>query len=97
MVLHLGVMEHALDRTYPEKHRGASRLLGAVSPIVGAGIAALAEPSVSVFHEVLAVVAGATILSIFEEEIPSPAEVKLGAFFGGLLAFGALVQARWWL
>jgi hypothetical protein len=97
MVLHLGIAEHTLDRRYPERHRGVWRVLGAVSPILGAGIAAAAKPSLATTHEILAVVAGATILSIFEEEIPSPAEVKLGAFFGGLLAFGALVQARWWM
>lgn len=97
MVLHLGVAEHRLDIAYGREHRGPWRAAAAASPMIGAALWALAEPSIGTFHVLLALVAGATILSIFREEIPPAREVRAGAFFGGIVLFGALVQARWWL
>jgi hypothetical protein len=97
MVLHLGIAEHHLDMAYPREHRGPWRFTAGASPLIGAALWAWAEPSMGMFHVLLALVTGATILSIFREEIPPARDVRAGAFFGGILVFGALVQARWWL
>jgi hypothetical protein len=95
MVLHLGVAEHRLDVTYPAEHKGPWRVLGAVAPLVGVAVWARTDPSMATFHVLLAIVAGATILSIFREEIPTAREVRVVAFFTGVAIFGALIQARW--
>jgi hypothetical protein len=97
MMLHFGVAEHGLDHAFPDEHRGLTRVVTIFAPLIGATASALIEPSLTSAHEIVAVIAGATILSIFREEIPSPADVKLRAFFAGVVAFGALVYARWWL
>jgi hypothetical protein len=97
MALHLGVAEHHLEVGYAREHRGPWRVAAAASPVIGAALWALAEPSSGTYHELLALLAGATMLSIFREEIPSAKEVHVGAFYGGIVLFGALVEARWWL
>ncbi len=96
MMLHFGVAEHGLDHAFPNEHRGVVRVVTIVAPLVGATVSALIEPSLTSAHEIIAVIAGATILSIFRDEIPSPSDAKLRAFFAGVVAFGALVYARWW-
>lgn len=97
MVLHLGVTDHRLTLAFPNEHRGLWRWAGIASPLAGAAAWVLVTASLAVFHLVLALVAGATILSIFREEIPSARDVRVRAFLAGIAIFGVLVQARWWL
>ena len=97
MVLHLGIAEHRLDAAWPRAHRGPSRLAVLAAPLFGAGFWAWAEPTLATFHVLLALVAGATILGIFREEIPSLRETRAFAFFSGVVAFSVIVQARWWM
>jgi uncharacterized membrane protein YfcA len=97
MALHLGVLERHTRARLPREHRGARRALSVAAPAVGAVVWVLAAPPPTVFHLLLALVAGATILEIFREEIPATREVRVGAFLGGVVASGVLVQARWWM
>jgi hypothetical protein len=97
MLLHLGISEHRVTVGFPREHRGGWRVVAVGAPFVGATVWMLAEPPVAIFHLLLALVAGATILSIFREELPSARDIHARAFFTGVTLFGILIQARWWL
>ena len=97
MALHLGVTQHRLEATFQEEHAGVGRVCTAASPAVGAVVWAAVLPPITVFHVLLALVAGSTILSIFRDEIPSARSLNARAFVVGIVLFVALAQARWWL
>jgi hypothetical protein len=58
---------------------------------------AFGAPEHAWLQVLLALVAGATIPSVFREEIPAARDVRMGALFSGVILFGLLVQMRWWL
>jgi hypothetical protein len=97
MLLHLGVADYRLAIRFPREHRGVGRFLVVGAPLAGEAVWILAAPTHGTFQLVLALVAGATILSIFREELPRASEVRMDAFLAGIVVFGGLVQARWWL
>jgi len=96
VILHLAVSEYRLCAAFPREHHGILRAIVMLTPLIG-GLAWVAiEAHEGMFHAVLAIVAGATLLSIFREEMPSPGATRVGALIAGVIVFGALVQLRWW-
>jgi len=96
VVLHLAVSEYRLCAAFPREHRGILRAVGMLTPLIGGLAWVGVEAHEGLFHAVLAVVAGATLLSIFREDMPSPGSTRIGALLAGVITFGALVQLRWW-
>lgn len=97
MTLHLGVVEHGLAVRRGDAHALGSRLACAVAIAVGALFWATLEPSTGVFQLVLALVAGATLLQAFRDELPLPRDARLGPMAAGAASFALLQQLRWWL
>lgn len=97
MVLHLGVTEHRLAAQFPGEHRGPWRAVALGAPLVGALFWIVGAPGHAWLQVLLALVAGATIPSVFREEIPPARDVRIGVLFSGITLFGLLVEVRWWL
>lgn len=97
MSLHLGVTAYHVDEVFPNEHRGLWRGLSIAAPAIGALAWAAGSPPSGMFHFLLALVAGATTLGIWRDEIPDARDVGIVSFFVGLISFSALIQAHWWL
>jgi hypothetical protein len=94
MAIHLGIIHHRFATEFPANVRHAWGAL-AVGLLGGALVWAISGPPEGVFHMLLAVVAGSTLLGIFREEIPAPHYARVGAFLAGVVVFGAIIQLRW--
>jgi hypothetical protein len=95
MALHLGVTDHWLTRAFGDAHGSRSRWAFAIALLSGAIVWSVAQPAHVVFHALLAVVGGATLLAVFREEIPNAVDARLRAFVSGVVLFGALATLRW--
>ncbi|HSQ62178.1 MAG TPA: hypothetical protein VLM85_03150 [Polyangiaceae bacterium] len=94
MAIHLGIVHHRFAKEFPSEV-GHARGVLAASLLAGAIVWAVVGPPVGVFHLLLAVVAGSTLLGIFREEIPAPQYARVPAFLAGVAVFGAIIQLRW--
>lgn len=97
MAIHLGVTDHWLAHTFEKEHRPRSRWIFAAVLLGGAIVWTMTEPAASVFHALLAVVGGATLLGVFREEIPTALDARLRPFVTGVVLFGGLAALRWQL
>jgi hypothetical protein len=96
ITIHLAVVDHGFGRRFHLEHRRWTTVARALAIVVGALVWHLAAPPVGVFHIVLALVAGGTLLMAFRDEIPAPAEANVGALVAGAAMFTLLQQIRWW-
>jgi len=94
MAVHLGIVHHRFAKEFPQDVRHARVVLGA-GLLGGAIVWAVIGPPAGIFHLLLAVVAGSTLLGIFREEIPAPQYARVPAFLAGAAVFGAIIQLRW--
>lgn len=96
ITIHLAVVDHGFSHRFHLEHRRWTTIARALAIIVGALVWHAAEPPLGVFHVVLALVAGGTLLMAFRDEIPAPEEANVGALVAGAAVFTLLQQVRWW-
>jgi hypothetical protein len=96
ITIHLAVVDHGFGHRFHLEHRRWTTLARAIAIVVGALVWQVAAPPAGVFHVVLALVAGGTLLMAFRDEIPSPEEAHVGALVAGAALFTVLQQVRWW-
>jgi hypothetical protein len=96
ITIHLAVVDHGFSHRFHLEHRRWTTFARALAIVVGALVWQLASPPAGVFHIVLALVAGGTLLMAFRDEIPSPEEANVGALVAGAAIFTLLQQVRWW-
>jgi hypothetical protein len=96
ITIHLGVVDHGFSHRFRVQHRRLTTFARAIAIVVGALVWHLVAPPIGVFHIVLALVAGGTLLLAFRDEIPAPEEANVGALVAGAAAFALLQQVRWW-
>jgi hypothetical protein len=95
MLVHLAVIHSHLEGALGSRGGRAARALLALAPALGAlAWASLGLPEAALFLS-LALVAGSTFTQVFQEELPSPAEAKVGPFVLGVLLYAGLVVVRW--
>jgi hypothetical protein len=97
MAIHLGVVDHSFVTRYPVEHGARAAVAAAAALLAGAAAWTILEPPAGVFHVILALVAGATLLTAFRDELPSPKDARIGPIVAGAASFAALEQLRWWL
>ena len=96
ITIHLAVVDHGFSHRFHVEHQRWTTFARAIAIVVGALVWQIAAPPVGVFHIVLALVAGGTLLMAFRDEIPSPEEANVGALVTGAVLFTLLQQVRWW-
>ena len=96
ITIHLAVVDHGFSHRFHVEQQWWTTLARAIAIIIGALVWHVAAPPMGVFHIVLALVAGGTLLMAFRDEIPSPEEANLGALVAGAAMFTLLQQIRWW-
>ena len=97
MAAHLAVIDHGFFVRFDRFHGAWSRLGCAAALLVGGIAWELLAPPLAVFHVVLAVVGGSTLLLAFRDEMPSPKTARAGAILAGAATFTLIEQVRWWL
>ncbi len=97
MAIHLSVLEHGLGERFAGQHGVRGALTSAAALLGGTALWTFASPDAAVFNLILALVAGATLLIAFRDELPSPERARPGAVLAGAAVFAALQQLRWWL
>jgi hypothetical protein len=96
ITIHLAVVDHGFSHRFHVEHRRWTTFARAIAIVVGALVWHVVAPPIGVFHIVLALVAGGTLLMAFRDEIPSPEEANVGALVAGAAIFTLLQQVRWW-
>jgi hypothetical protein len=96
ITIHLAVVDHGFSQRFHLEHRRWPTLARAIAIVVGALVWHVTSPPLGVFHVVLALVAGGTLLMAFRDEIPSPEKANVGALVAGAAIFTLLQQVRWW-
>ena len=96
ITIHLAVVDHGFSHRFHLEHQRWTTFARAIAIVIGALVWHVAAPSVGVFHIVLALVAGGTLLMAFRDEIPSPERANVGALVAGAAVFTLLQQLRWW-
>lgn len=91
MTLKFVVNDHALHRDHKDRYDRIGRYLLALAVLLGVGIRLLVklpEPAPVLLQAVLA---GAVLLNVLKEEIPSAQKARYGAFLSGALGYAALL------
>lgn len=95
LLLHLAVAEQRLVDRFPAHHGGLRAAALALTPLVGAGSWALLDLPRAALYVPLALVAGATIVQVFLEDLPSAARIRVGSFLVGVVLYSVLIVVRW--
>lgn len=96
ITIHLAVVDHGFGHRFHVEQKRWTTIARAVAIVIGAVVWHVAAPSLGVFHVVLALVAGGTLLMAFRDEIPPPEDANIGALVAGAMLFTLLQQVRWW-
>jgi hypothetical protein len=96
ITIHLAVVDHGFSHRFHLEQQRWTTFARAIAIVVGALVWQIASPPAGVFHIVLALVAGGTLLMAFRDEIPAPEEANVGALVAGAAIFTLLQQVRWW-
>lgn len=93
MGLHFVITDRSLEAHHREPFRRIDRVVLAGALLLGWAVAALAPVSVLVASLLSALLAGAVLMNVFKEEIPTGRRSSFPAFVGGLLVYGVLLVA----
>ena len=95
LLLHLTVVESHIFHYFESEHTGVSPILLAIAPGLGAAAWALLGLPQAVLFMALALIAGSTVVQIYQPELPSPNLVRIGPFILGVGVYSAMIAARW--
>jgi hypothetical protein len=95
MLVHLAVIHSHLELDLGSWRGRAARAFLALAPALGAlAWTSLGLPQAGLFLS-LALVAGSTFTQVFQYELPSPADARVGPFVLGVVLYAGLVVVRW--
>jgi hypothetical protein len=93
--IHLLFNELFLVRHFSAEHTGRWRVALSMAPLFGCGFAVGAGMPSGALYIALALVAGATITTILQRELPRSGRFRAMPFVAGVLAYAGLIFATW--
>ncbi len=89
--IHLIYKDYVFRRHFDERFQQSGRYVLAVAPVAGWIAHEVFQPSEAVLDVFIAIVAGVLLQSVFKDELPDEASVRLPWLLGGVAIYAALV------
>jgi hypothetical protein len=94
--LHFLCINHALWRNYHQKFEAYGRWLLATAVLMGWLVGSLIDLDKQVYIAMYSFVAGAIIINVFNEELPSGPQARFWPFFFGVTGYSLLWLSLYW-